>query len=315
MAHEQEATEACSVLDVSDEQEPTQAVCSLLDLSNELMELVGCAVLVNSPRDALRLYQTCRNVCQSLGRMKALVEARRLRWLPELTAEHEISDDGRTLTCTRSAGSDDLLPWVSGGLLPNQGKSAWKVRVLRSLRNDGNGMFVGVCDATSCWAWGLFLFSGRLRRVTRDANGKIDLGAQPPDGLPNGNYQQIIKNPDGRPGHLKGRATGALIEVSVDHDAGTLCYRIGGGPSLLALPPPDRPPHLSRMEPRVFPQGAALRPYAACYYAGDCLRFESACFVSADGVLPTVAHVPVALPQDTCTVQDPTQSRLRAQLQ
>ena len=106
------------------------------------------------------------NVCQSLGRMKALVEARRLRWLPELTAEHEISDDGRTLTCTRSAGSDDLLPWVSGGLLPNQGKSAWKVRVLRSLRNDGNGMFVGVCDATSCWAWGLFLFSGRLRRVT-----------------------------------------------------------------------------------------------------------------------------------------------------
>ena len=275
-----EPTQSCSLLDLSDEQSEPSPACSLLDLSNEVMELIGCAALANNPRDALRFCQSCRFLCHNLERLKVLVQARRLRWLPELTAEHEVSDDGRSLTCTRSAGNDALLPWVSGGLLPMVGKSVWTIRVLRSCRNDGNGIFIGVCDAASHWAWGLFLFSGRLRRIARDSDGKVDLGAPAPDDLPNGNYEQIMKDPTGRPADLRGGATGATIEVRVDHDAGTLSYRINGGPGLTALPPPGGTGHAKRLEPRVFARGAALRPYAACYYPPDCVRFETACLAN-----------------------------------
>ena len=142
----------------------------------------------------------------------------------------------------------------------------------------------GVCDAAARCSWGLFLYSGRLRRACRAAHGKLDFDAEPLEGYPNGNYKSVTCG-------LKGAANGALIEVLVDHDDGRLGFRItpaserrspGVGfvvannvlesapPYLKALPlgDKDRPP-------RAFPRGAALRPFASCYYQGDCIRFES----------------------------------------
>ena len=247
---------------------------SFLHLSDELHDLVGCALLADSgPRDALRFCQVCQVLRTKLERLHALVEERRLRWLPELTAEHAISDEGGTLTCTRPPGSDDIHPWVAGRLLPTLGTSMWTIRVVRSKMNDGNGMWIGVCDAAARWAWGLFLYSGRLRRISRDAHGRMDLEAVGHEGFPNGNYKQVIKDSAGRPASLRGQATGALIKVTVDHDAGTMSYRINGGARLVALQDEDGT-HLRNYGSSGFPQGAALRPYCACYYPGDCIRFD-----------------------------------------
>ena len=61
---------------------------------------------------------------------------------------------------------------------------------------------------------------------------------------------------------LFGRAIGAVIEVLVDHDEGTLSYRVNGGPLLEALKGETK-----------FPKGAALRPFVACpVHSGDRVR-------------------------------------------
>ena len=253
------------------------AVRALLDMSDELLEMVGLAALAADPRAALHFGQTCRGLHTKLERVRGLVESRRLRWLPEMTAEHAISDHGRSLTCTRLPRMDDVLAlqWATGGLLPSQGMSIWTVRVVSSMKNDGNGMWIGVCDAAARWSWGLFLYSGRLRRICRDDHGKVDFESSPIEGFPNGNYMQVIQDAEGRPGNLRGKATGALIEVLVDHEIGTLSFRIDGGPRFVALSPQDEDaPEMNRGS-GVFPPGAALRPYASCYYPGDSLRFES----------------------------------------
>ena len=263
---------------------------TLLDLPDEVMEIVGHAALINCARDALCFCQASQTLQAKLKWLQDMVEARRLRWMPELSAFHEISENGRTLTVVH--GSDERIgtevkthgaPWATGGLLPTQGQSTWTVRVIRSKENDGNGMWVGVCDEFASWAWGLFLYSGRLRRISRDAHGRINFDATPLEGYPNGNYKQIMMDTSGQPKSLRGQANGSLIEVLVDHDAGTLAYRVDGGARFEALPPNEAdtsrrfPPGASSKTDtsRRFPPGAALRPYAACYYLGDCLRFDA----------------------------------------
>ena len=61
---------------------PKRQTRLLLDLSDDMLVLVGCAVLANSPRDALRFLQSCQALRVKLERLQALVEARRLHWLP-----------------------------------------------------------------------------------------------------------------------------------------------------------------------------------------------------------------------------------------
>ena len=98
-----------------------------------------------------------------------------------------------------------------------------------------------------------------LGRRARDANGHFDIGAPSPNGYPSGHGKQVMKDAGGQPTDLDGRAIGAVIEVLVNHDAGTLGYRVNDGPLLEAL--------------TGFPAGAALRPWAwaGIPYAGDCL--------------------------------------------
>jgi hypothetical protein len=246
---------------------------TILDLVDEVMDLVGRATLANSLRDALRLCQTCRALHTKLEALRRLAEARRLRWLPDLTAKHAISDDGYRLTVL--GGGDKVEPWAAGGLLPTAGRSAWTIRIEQSRRNDGNGMWVGVCDTAARWGWGVSLYSGRLRRISRGALGQLDFDAEPLEGYPNGNYKQLMRNQ--ALSGLRSRANGAAVEVLVDHDAGALGYRVNGGPLLEALPLSDeeRCSRWSQGQARGFPRGATLRPYATCYYQGDSMRFTT----------------------------------------
>ena len=77
----------------------------------------------------------------------------------------------------------------------------------------------------------------------------------------------------GRPAGLRcgGGANGAEVEVLVDHAAGSLAYRLNGGPCLEALPLTGEDRALEG--PRAFPEGAALRPYVSCYYPGESISF------------------------------------------
>ena len=237
---------------------------TILNLHDEMVELVGRAAVANSPRDALRLCQACQALRAKLGAVRAAAEARRLIWLPGVT--HKRSNHGRTLTAL--GGGDSVEPWVVGGPLPTVGRSAWTVRVDRSRRDDGNGMWIGVCDAAARCSWGLFLYSGRLRCISRDADGKIDLSAKPDEGYPNGNYEQVLRQ---GPFRCAGGATGTAVEVLVDHGAGSLHFRINGGPLLQALPLADK--ERGHDGPRAFPPGTPLRPYVSCYYPDDQMSF------------------------------------------
>ena len=147
---------------------------------------------------------------------------------------------------------------------------------------------MGVADGAARWSWGVFLDDGRLRRICREPDGTID-SAPPPD-IPNGNDMQVLKDASGQPMSFIGRANGLLVDVIVDHDQGTLGYRINGGPYLEALPPREPEPGMplgmreskhtplyqSASPPTVFRPGAALRPYASLYYPRDSVCFESA---------------------------------------
>ena len=66
--------------------------------------------------------------------------------------------------------------------------------------------------------------------------------------FPDGDRKQVLVDAEGKPDDLDGRAKGAIIEVCLDHDAGTLAFGINGGPLQHAL--------------KGFPAGAAMRPFA-----------------------------------------------------
>lgn len=237
--------------------------CPFLDLSEHILEQVGHATLANGARDALRLCQACQTLKTKLKTVRVLAELQRITWVADLTAEHiAITDEGRALTVVGC--NDRIEPWATGRLLPTVGKSAWKVCVERSKCGDGNGICIGVCDADARCCWGLFLYSGRLRCITRDEDGQLDYES-PPECYPNGNYNTIVmKDEAGQRLTMQGRANGVVIEVIVDHDAGTFGYCINGGTYLPVFPLASQDG-----KPKTFPKGAALRPYASCYYLGD----------------------------------------------
>ena len=85
-----------------------------------------------------------------------------------------------------------------------------------------------------------------------------------------------MKDATGQRTSLRSGAGGAVVEVLVDHDAGALGYRINGGPVLEALPLGDDD-RWREGQPKGFPPGAALRPYASCYYPGDRVSFVTTC--------------------------------------
>ena len=146
---------------------------------------------------------------------------RRIRW--ESTTGMVVTNDQRTLT--RCGGSWEKT-WAVGSLLPTTGKFSWRVRIDRNLANEGV-MCIGI--ATECGhAFGLSPYSGRLSSLYRPSPGcKIEANSDPPEELQHCSFTaQLHVDSCGSPTNLKGRANGAIVEIIVDADAGTVQFRL-----------------------------------------------------------------------------------------
>ena len=224
---------------------------NLLALPDDLMLVVARHALAIELPAALRLLQTCTVLHARLDVViRAEVKALRLCWLEVVL--HSIGDDGLTLHVLGSHG--DKLPYAAGPLLPTVGRSTWAVRVETSLSNVGL-LHLGVCDAACRSTWSLELNEGRLHREDTVARKHVP----PPDGFPDGHWKQVLFDSEGKPERLYKRANGAIIEICLDHDAGTLSLGVNGGPMQRAL--------------AGFPVGAAMRPYAWLPFYRDAVRY------------------------------------------
>lgn len=213
-----------------------------------------------APERAWRTARTFRPSILADG--EAAAERHDLKWEPKRTVRHNISHDGCTLTRTATRELEPMvLPWAAGRLCPStEGPSttSWLVRIDNS---DGNRGFccVGVCEPTACCAWGLSLCTGMLERNARDLSGRYS-GTPPPPFWPDGDGTQVLHDAYGRPANLRGRATGSVIKIILDREAGVLAFSVNGGPPLTAL--------------TGFPRGAALRPWALLGYPGDAVTIS-----------------------------------------
>ena len=237
---------------------------NLLGLPEEVVLVIVEYVLALDLPACLRLRQCCKTLREVIdapqaggGRsVRAEAEARRLRW--EEVMHHEISANGQVLTGVKDPNSIGIMIWAHGPLLPVTGKSSWAIKL-----EQGHAL-IGVCDAAGLNTWSLKLDHGCLYRCQRDANGRpvLPYFPSPPDGWPDGDRTQVMKDEAGNPTSLAGRATGAVIEVLIDHDNGVLNYRVNGGPVLEAL--------------KGFPKGAAgqLRPWVQLLEGFGFLHFS-----------------------------------------
>ena len=243
-------------------------VMHLLSLDEDMLLMVARHVLMMDLPAALQLSATCKILNSKLGVICKEAGARRLRWVDKDLARHTVSSDGLTLVKVGAASDNE---WTTGPLLPTSGCSKWCVRVDQSWRNLGL-LNIGVCDAATLNAWSLNLSDGRLIRSRRDETGAaltVTIAedvlefprqpAPPTHGFPDGSLKQVLFDAEGKPGHLRGKANGAIIETCLDHDKGTLSFGINGGPLQRAL--------------GGFPVGAAMRPHAFLPGSGHRVSF------------------------------------------
>jgi hypothetical protein len=231
-------------------------------LPDEVLLLIGMHALSIQLLCSQRLRAVCQRMHATLDPVKTAALERRLQWLQDgwhVTENFEVSNHGTKLTLLDQDGlADRHVAWAAGSLLPTQGTSSWKVRVIKT-RGGNPFVFVGVCDAASRCKWCMRLENGGMGRYCRDADGKFE-GRPPPDGFPDGRgNSRTLKDASGEiingGGPIK---KGTVIEVVFDHDQGILSFRADYGPLCEAL--------------RGFPAGAALRMYAAAtLLPGDCV--------------------------------------------
>ena len=232
----------------------SQRLALLDSIPDELLHLLVLSILEDDLPGALALRLLCRSVRERLEPVLRDVEARRLRWDPELTHTCDIVGEARR-SLVRREGKNT---WAACQLLPSTGRSSWVVRIDRSANNRGR-MIIGVCDSPGLCGWGVSLMNGRLVRWSRRADGmlvRVKASAPPPDGFPDGHGEQVLVcAASGAPWHLKGRAEGTTVQVILDATAGTLGFCIDGGAVVQAC-------H--------FPARCALRPWARLFYSpGD----------------------------------------------
>ena len=207
-----------SSIEISDPEPPM----SLLSLPEEVLLIVARHTLaVHLPAAVRFATQTCQGLRAGLRAAVEEASARRLRWQAAHTLRHDISADGRQLTKTHANGHD--CAHAAGPLLPTTGRSAWRIRVDECCDDNGdelNNLFIGVCDASCRSEWGLDLHTGCIVHLKRNHKGQIvELG----DNRASQSLGESVR--------LRGRATGAVIEVSVDHDLGTIRFRVNDEPA------------------------------------------------------------------------------------
>ena len=260
------------------------AVTHLLQLPDELLYQCGKHALAAHMHDLFAFRQTCMPLrC-------ALPSPQQLRWEVEHAVRHAISSD--ELTVSKADGERDMTPWAACCLLPTEGQSVWKVRAAKSFSYINTitsmNMIVGVCDAAARHSWALQLCDGRLYHRARKANGQLASSA-PPEGYPAlSPAVQVIEDKEVRQKLYDDvTSSGVVIEVRVDHDAGTLSFHIDG--LLLEALKGDT----------AFPKGAALRPFALCHSTADRIELITR-------VLPVgVRAPPLALPAPPRALTEP----------
>lgn len=267
---------------MDDEQLPT----TLLSLPEELLCVVGRHLLMMHLPSAVHLAsRTCKSFRSGLQTVHEAATARRLQWLPSHTMRHHISNDGRTITKTHANGHD--CSCAAGPLLPVVGKSAWRVRIEESVGKDsGSTPYLGVCDASGRSEWGLDLCEGKLVHLKRNHKGQIvELG----DNRASQRLGDSVCLFTGR----AGCAAGAVVEIIINHDLGTLSFSVDGGPTtepaVISSTAVDtvterdgrrgggRVDEVAARDSGELSRGAALRPYASLGFARsacpDCISF------------------------------------------
>ena len=230
----------------------------LLSLPDELFGEVSRICLAADLISALRLRQTCQGLRRRLEAVTAEAERRRLQWLPELIT----GDSGADYVLHRNVRISKLgytNLWAIGPRLPTTGKSSWEIVVDSA---PSASLRIGVCDILARCCWCLCLRTGKLNRFIKDADGFIIAGRKAPDGFPDGHNTQVIA-----PNCLCSDAQGTEIEVVVDHDEGSLGFRIQN--DLV------QPPLLEAIKAGGFPRGAPLLVMAMLVMEGDQLTFTA----------------------------------------
>lgn len=240
-------------------------------LPDDIFYRIAAMACEAHPPTAMRMRLTCAEARTRIDTppapgarsVRMLAEARRTMWLPtpgvlQHTAYGEtISADGFTLSKTAKA------IWSAGMPLPTVGVSRWRLALqCESRGQSGAGMCIGVCDSEKRYGYGLRPVDGTLDKqsvqdiLSGHCAGGYEFATATPEaqhGFPRVVHGQKVMH---RPSSLKGAANGAIVEVIMNHDAGSLAYRINNGPTLPALDG--------------FPKGAALCPWVSMYcHAGD----------------------------------------------
>ena len=228
------------------------ATSLLLELPDEL--LLHCALKLLTPSDvasAQTLTWACRSLHERLQPLRVVARARRhsLRWGVQHAKEDvTLCGGGRGLRALAD------LNWrrAYGRPLHPRGCSMWSVRIDNTRGSQGL-ILIGVSllvhkprgsanalQAMQC-EWSVSPFYGRLLRRTWDMDGNSMLAAPPPHGYPDGHLMQMLVDRDGSAVRVEGRANGVVIEVVLDHEAGTLAFRLDGveGPQLKGFPVGD----------------------------------------------------------------------------
>ena len=270
------------------------AISSLPDLPDELSILVWRAILFMDVCSAMRLCQANKYLRSKLEPVKAEARAFWLLWggikqvatvLPDVSygvvtltsGKCEIRNNRRSVVAQGSQtwGSGG---WAVGNMLPTKGKSSWKLRIDLSYKNEGS-FSIGICLA-GAWEdqeksppqlWALQLGTGRLTCRLDEARTMQE--------YPNGDGTQVLIDAAGQPANLQGRASGAVIVVIVDHDAGTLSFRVElKDKSKAKRNKPSRGNSQKKMGRTIdalqgLPPGAQFRPYVSVGSPGDQLSF------------------------------------------
>ena len=229
----------------------------LVTLPDDEFSVFAQIMLVADLPSMLRLRQVSRLLLQRLKTTHTQAQARRLRWLSECSTDCQVSHWDRTVA--RVADADDSTIKAVGTLLPRNGRSAFSVRVATSFRRLGL-IEIGVCDRPMTYSWILDLHNGMLFCWSRGGDGALDTYCgrprrRAPDRYPCAHLKWVMKDASGTLCSLWEKAEGAVVEVILDHDVGTLAFVVND----------TRYEALSG-----FPEGAELRPYVRLWgSAGD----------------------------------------------
>ena len=206
----------------------------------------------NAMQTIVRLLQTCNE----LRDLQPSIPLRRLAWFADNGGiGARLSAHGRSIAYARGGRrvrrqlGHKMITGTST-LLPTSGRASWTVKVDACSQSEGN-LIIGIISDKYDVAFGLFLANGRISgprfNYAPDCCDPNCFSARY-HGLRDAHDRQVVDD-------LHYRADGALIECLVDADAGTLSYRVNGGPPALGL--------------RGLPPGERLRPWVALLYAGD----------------------------------------------